>query len=206
MVRLLRWALPAGMVLALMMSGSALAATDNVSIVDFAFSPSTVKVKLGDTVHWTNNGPSTHTSTSDGIDGCCPSGPSLWASGSLPSGSSFDFVFSWAGSFPYHCTFHTFMKGTVSSPIKVSPTSGTVTTQFTITFATALPPAGYNVDVQIKRPGGSFVDFMTNITTKTKVKFTPDAGTGTYAFRARLRNLSNGASSGWSPPATISVS
>jgi plastocyanin len=36
-----------------------------ITIVDFSFSPSPVLVAPGGTVTWTNNGPSTHTVTSD---------------------------------------------------------------------------------------------------------------------------------------------
>ena len=54
-----------GACLALVGQSAALAATVNVSIVDNAFNPSSVKPKQGDTVMWTNTGASNHTSTSD---------------------------------------------------------------------------------------------------------------------------------------------
>src|SRR5205823_12187053 len=36
-----------------------------ITIMDFAFRPGSITVHVGDTVVWTNNGPSPHTSTSD---------------------------------------------------------------------------------------------------------------------------------------------
>jgi hypothetical protein len=67
-------------------------------------------------------------------------------------------------------------------------------------------PAGFLYDVQIKRPGATaFVDWMPS-QTSTGATFTPDAGTGTYQFKARLRKLSNGKASKYSPSASISVS
>src|SRR5436190_24154666 len=61
---------PLAIVLAVVMSGSALAAaTHDVSIANFAFSPASTKVKLGDSVRWTNMQQGvTHTSSSDGVN------------------------------------------------------------------------------------------------------------------------------------------
>lgn len=81
----------------------------NVTIQDFSFSPETVTVKVGQVVQWTNNGPSAHTTTSDS---------GIWNSGSLAApgggtygngsmnGGTFQFTFSQAGTFPYHCSLH----------------------------------------------------------------------------------------------------
>lgn len=81
-----------------------------VTIQDFSFTPSSVNVKVGETVTWTNSGPSTHTTVSD---------DNLWSSGPLnPPGSSsiyggagnaagtFQFTFNQAGTFHYHCNLH----------------------------------------------------------------------------------------------------
>src|SRR5690242_20971618 len=50
-----------------------------VTIGDFSFSPSTLTIKAGTTVTWTNNGPSAHTTTSD---------TGVWDSGTLGAPSS----------------------------------------------------------------------------------------------------------------------
>lgn len=69
-----------------------------VTIQDFTFTPSSITVPMGTTVHWTNNGPSSHTTTSDA---------GVWDSGSLsPAQGSFQFTFNQAGTFRYHCTNH----------------------------------------------------------------------------------------------------
>lgn len=76
----------------------------DVSIHDFFFSPTPVTINVGDTVKWTNMGPTTHTSTSD---------TGVWDSGNLGVGQTFSFTFNTAGTYPYHCKIHTSMHGTV---------------------------------------------------------------------------------------------
>ncbi|HVP35701.1 MAG TPA: T9SS type A sorting domain-containing protein [Terriglobales bacterium] len=98
------------LVAGLFLANQVTAAIHEVSIVDFAFNPSTTNAVAGDTVRWTNNSASnTHTSTSDS---------GVWDSGILTPGSSYMRQFSTPGTFPYHCAIHTFMVATVV----VSPT------------------------------------------------------------------------------------
>jgi plastocyanin len=78
-------------------TGGGMTGGTNVSIHDFAFSPSTISVKVGTTVTWTNNGPSAHTTTSDG---------GVWDSGTLGAGGTFQHTFMATGTFGYHCTIH----------------------------------------------------------------------------------------------------
>ena len=78
-------------------------ATVSVTIKDFEFTPATVTIKVGDTVIWTNDGPSTHTVTAD--DGSFASG-NLW-------NDTFSHTFETAGTFTYHCSISRFMTGTV---------------------------------------------------------------------------------------------
>jgi plastocyanin len=72
-------------------------AAATVTIQDFMDTPSSVTIKVGQTVQWNNNGPSAHTTTSD---------TGVWDSGSLSPGSSFRFTFNTAGTFHYHCMNH----------------------------------------------------------------------------------------------------
>jgi plastocyanin len=70
-----------------------------------AFAPATVSVAAGGTVAWTNNDNTTHTST--GNNGA-------WNSGAIAPGARFITTFPTAGSFPYRCTIHPGMVGTVN--------------------------------------------------------------------------------------------
>ncbi len=76
----------------------------SVEIKDFEFSPSTVTIKIGDNVMWTNNGPSHHTVTAD--DG-------TFDSGDLSKGGTYIKTFYMLGTFDYHCSPHPQMKGQV---------------------------------------------------------------------------------------------
>ena len=86
---------------------SARAATVNISIVDFAFQPSTMNVQIGDTVIWTNNGGAVHTVTSDG-------GAGPLDSGDIGSGGTYSHTFVSEGTYSYHCFHHPSMHGTVT--------------------------------------------------------------------------------------------
>lgn len=77
----------------------------DVSITDDGFIPSPATIGLGDTVSWTNNGSSPHTTTS--LKG-------LWDSDTLFPGQSFSFVFDNNGSFPYCCALSLGMIGTIN--------------------------------------------------------------------------------------------
>jgi plastocyanin len=209
MSRLFRVAVPLGLLLVLFAQQGAMAATTSVSITEFMFTPSAAKARIGDSVKWTNNGTVSHTSTSDGIDACCPNGASLWMSGTLTPGSSFTEVFAAAGGYAYHCSIHTTMKGTVSVLGVASPRSGGTTTVFTINWASAAGvPTGFTEDIQIKRPNSNtFVTWKSAQGAGTKsATFTPDVGTGIYQFRMRLNNVSTGKSSLFSPAVKIQVS
>jgi plastocyanin len=207
MKRVTALGVPLAIVLALVVSGTALAAvTHDVSIANFAYSPDSTKAKLGDSVRWTNMDGFAHTSTSDGVnDGSGFTGIGLWASGSIAHSGTFTFAFTFAGTFPYHCSIHpTLMHGTVKVPMKAKPTSGSVGDTFTITWATAAPSGTLVFDVQKMDPGGKFKAWQTGVTTLS-AKFMP-SNPGTYSFRALLRDTANGAKSKFSPLIKITVS
>jgi len=89
------------------------AATANVSIVNFSFSPTAVDINVNDSVKWTWAG-SPHSTTSD---------TGLWESGVQGTGATFTHTFTSAGSFPFHCSVHPFMTGTISvQPANMPPT------------------------------------------------------------------------------------
>ncbi|KKW23283.1 MAG: Blue (Type 1) copper domain protein [Candidatus Kaiserbacteria bacterium GW2011_GWB1_52_6] len=85
-------------------SSSPVSTETSVSISNFAFSPTTITVKAGDKVTWTNNDSAPHTVTSNN---------SSFDSGTLNKGASYSFVFATPGTYSYRCTFHPSMTGTI---------------------------------------------------------------------------------------------
>jgi plastocyanin len=77
---------------------------NTINITGMSF-PATTSVKIGSTVKWNNKDGIAHTVTSN--DG------TSFSSGSLDPGTTFSYVANTAGSFPYHCNFHSNMKGTL---------------------------------------------------------------------------------------------
>jgi plastocyanin len=75
-----------------------------VSIVNFAFQPSDITVRVGETVRWANEGSSSHTTTSD---------TGTWSSPALLTGQTFNVTFATPGEYAYHCAIHPSMTGTV---------------------------------------------------------------------------------------------
>lgn len=71
-----------------------------VSIENFAFSPATVNIKVGQSVMWTNKDSAPHTATELS---------SAFDSGSLATNQSFSFTFHTAGTYTYHCLIHSMM-------------------------------------------------------------------------------------------------
>lgn len=80
------------------------AADPGVNIIDFAFSPSTTTIHVGDTITWTNTGKQPHTATATNHS---------FDTGILTNGKSASHTFSQAGTFAYICTVHPYMKATV---------------------------------------------------------------------------------------------
>jgi plastocyanin len=79
------------------------AASGSVTISDFQFAPASITVEMGDTVTWTNAGPTAHSATGDSFD-----------TGIFSEGQSRSETFNEAGTFSYICTPHPQMKGTVT--------------------------------------------------------------------------------------------
>jgi plastocyanin len=93
----------------LVLAGSALAASAGVNITEsagrYSFGPAKVFINVGNKVTWTNRSDAPHTVTSN-------SGAEL-KSPTLSAGATFNHAFSTIGTFAYHCTIHTYMKGIV---------------------------------------------------------------------------------------------
>jgi plastocyanin len=85
-------------------SSVAVTSAARVKIVDLAFRPKTITIAKGTRLKWTNRGAVSHTTTSN---------KGLWNSGVLAPGDSFSRVFKRAGTFKYHCTIHSTMRGKI---------------------------------------------------------------------------------------------
>jgi len=80
------------------------AAAANIEIQSFAFSPSTLTVKKGTTVTWTQKDSVPHTIVSDN---------GAFESPQLSNGQTWSFTFNDAGTFAYHCSVHPSMTATI---------------------------------------------------------------------------------------------
>jgi plastocyanin len=79
------------------------AETIAVSIDNFTFAPSELKVKVGDTVTWTNHDDIPHTVVSAG----------KFRSKAMDTDNSFTFTFTAAGDYKYFCSLHPHMTGLI---------------------------------------------------------------------------------------------
>jgi amicyanin len=106
-----------------------------IEIVDFAFSPPSLTISVGDTVTWTNADPVVHTATSTS---------GAFDSGDLAQGESYSLTFTAPGTYDYLCTPHPAMTGTIVVEA-AAPTAA----------PTAAPPAtgGALPDVAMPRSG-----------------------------------------------------
>jgi plastocyanin len=130
------------------------AGTANVTIGDFFFSPPSVTINVNDQVLWTWAGAISHSTTSS-------STPRLWDSGLKVSGS-FTNTFRTSGSFPYFCTLHSFMTGTVNVqagnvPPIVSISAPTNGTTFAAPWTGTIRAAVSDTDGTVSK-----VDFFAN--------------------------------------------
>jgi plastocyanin len=76
--------------------------SNQVSVVDFSYMPTIVRINAGQTVTWRNDGTEQHDIT--GSD---------WHSGPLDPGYTYRLTFGIAGTYPYRCSIHLDMTGTV---------------------------------------------------------------------------------------------
>jgi plastocyanin len=74
-----------------------------VTIDNFTFTPAEVKVKVGDTVTWTNHDDIPHTVVAAG----------KYRSKTMDTDGTFSFTFTSAGDYKYFCSLHPHMTGTV---------------------------------------------------------------------------------------------
>jgi plastocyanin len=162
----------------------------SVTVANMAFSPASVGTTLGGSVTWTYQDSISHTSTSD---------QGFWDSGPKSGGVTFTHTFTSAGTFAYHCSIHSMMRGSVKVPLT---SSGTASKGYKLTWATLKGVNRITYDVQTRLGKGKWVSLKA-ATTGTHAKFNPARG-GKYSVRARTGK--GGARSGWSPTVTVTIS
>jgi len=83
--------------------GGARADELKVTIDNFTFAPAELKMKVGDTVTWSNHDDIPHTVVSAG----------KFRSKALDTDDTFSFTFTTAGEYPFFCSLHPHMTGTI---------------------------------------------------------------------------------------------
>ena len=96
--------------------------TVSIDIKDYAYTKANIKIKRGTTVTWTNQDTVRHNAMKEHDDGDeAHDGPTrdevqddVFAGPLLAKGESYSFTFNEAGSNPYHCAPHPYMKGIIT--------------------------------------------------------------------------------------------
>lgn len=88
-----------------MMAGTAQAAEVKIIISDFAFSPETLTIKVGDTVEFLNEDGTPHSGAREGKD--------AFDTEALSQGQSKKVTFSKPGEYTYNCSIHPSMSGKI---------------------------------------------------------------------------------------------
>ncbi len=169
-----------------------------VGVSDSGFSVPALGIREGGTVRWDFS-----PSNSEARAASDASGMALFDSGLRAPGSSSSFTFASAGTYPV-VDVSDGQAMTVSAPLQASPATGASSDSFTLEVAAAAPPSGFELVLQARRPGATGYRTLTR-TQAPSVTFTPDAGAGTYLFRARLEKTVDHSHSGWSPSASVKV-
>lgn len=169
-----------------------------VSSTDLGFAPPTVTPVMGTAVRWTFLAAGSHGVADN-------TGMGLFQSGLMGVGTWYQVSYFAAGSYGYRDQYAGYL-GTVAVPMAISPSSGGTATTFTVRWSTIAAPVTvpFRYDVQILRPGGAWAPFRTGVRGAWE-PFVPNAGKGTYLFRARMRNTTTGLATGWSPVSSVSV-
>jgi plastocyanin len=162
---------------------SAHAAGATVTVVNLAFTPAAVRVGLGESVTWTFQDPISHTVTSD--DG-------FFDTGATSGGASRTVRFASAGTYPYHCSFHSVMHGKVVVPMVAT---GTVKDGWKLRWLAGKKPRNRSYDVQVRKAGTTTWTSYKKATTTGSGRFDPGKGT----WQARARTHKGSSTSGWSP-------
>ncbi|HET6703723.1 cupredoxin family copper-binding protein [Amycolatopsis sp.] len=88
-------------------AGPAVAATQQVMMQDYAYSPAALTVRVGDTVTWMQHDQAPH-------DVVTTSAPVAFRSPQLSAGQSWSYTFRQPGTYQYYCSVHPDMRASVT--------------------------------------------------------------------------------------------
>jgi plastocyanin len=122
-------------------------AAGTVSMLTSAYAPAHTDILIGDTLRWSNDSVRAHTVTAQS---------GAWSSPRVFSGESFNHRFDAAGSEPYYCTLHVFMRGVVDVHrvlLDAPKEPGAAGRPYAVRGRAALP-AGSTVAIEADSGGG----------------------------------------------------
>jgi plastocyanin len=175
-------------------------AAGGVGIHDFEFIPPKYTAPQGSDVPWGNVGSFTHSVTSDPSETTSPK-LDYWTRHDFAPGSNFAITFNAAGTFFYHCSFHSSMQGKIKIPLLV----GHESTLAVVTTASVDLPSTSPFRYLIRWRMVGAATWNTIRTRKGTVFFSvPSAGD--YEFVGAVQRKSNAARSGWSKVVRLTIS
>jgi hypothetical protein len=167
-------------------------------MLDNRYRPAIATVGQGQSVTFTNFGQVVHDAADDtGLD--------LFATEIVapPDTATID-PLPGAGRYAYVCTFHPEMTGRLDVPVVLSRATVPAGSVVTVRWAAIRAPDGLRFDVQRRRPGTTRFEPWRTGASAAATRWWPSVR-GTWTIRARVRDIETGATSAWSPPATLRV-
>lgn len=111
--------------------------------------------------------------------------------------------FDAVGTYPYHCTFHKKMVGTIGTEIYVDSGTKPKGQPFALTWASDPGGGILNYDIQVKGPGDDRFHTLFKDQSAESGEFAPTKR-GVYKLRGRTQSAT-GESTGWSPTRKIEL-
>lgn len=170
-----------------------------IDITNFVFSPRIARfATAGIGVNVTNNDNEMHTVTSVLENSGTPASDTV-----IPATTTTSTIFATAGTWTYYCAPHPNMKR-AKVQVNIDRGSPVRTVGDIVSIYFGQPGAGYDVDVQIKRPRTKRFKTLAVNETDDTVAFQVTK-TGLYRFRARTQNTTTGQATAFSPASTVQV-
>ncbi len=179
----------------LLIDGSPAGAAAAVVVITTSASPQYVRVRQNESVEWQFKVATTCQSWPLGLN-------YLRFGSDQPEGTA-THLFTGAGKFSYLCEND--VGGLITVPMRARPLKGDTSTPFEVIWATSVPQ-GYAYNVYYSQPGTpDHWKPLAVAATNPSTTFMPDAGPGTYLFRAQMRNMATAKRAGYSPAKPITV-